>query len=607
MAGWRLERGATIDAAGAAHFAVWAPRAERVEVRFPGSRDAAPLPLQRDRAGVFTGTAPGVGPGADYAYCLDGGRERPDPVSRAQPSGVHGPSRIVDPLAFRWTDGSWRGIAAADLVLYELHVGTFTAAGTFDGVVERLRYLRDLGVTAIELMPVSQFPGARNWGYDGVFPYAPQWSYGGPEGLRRLVDAAHAAGLAVVLDVVYNHLGPEGNVLHDFGPYFSDQHRTPWGSALNFDGPDSDEVRRFFIDNALYWIAEFHLDGLRLDAVHAIVDLGARHILEELTAAVHALGTALGRRVLVIAESALNDPRIVRPVERGGFGLDGQWNDDFHHAVHGALTGERDGYYGDYGGVAPVAKALAERFVLDGCYSAFRRRRHGAPATDVPADRFVIALQTHDQVGNRARGERLASLVEFEQLKLAAALLLLAPYVPLLFMGEEYGETNPFLYFVSHEDPALLEAVRSGRRREFADFDWRDVPDPAAADTFARSRLSWSLAAPERAGLRRLYGDLLTLRRRERALRPGVARAQVASDSAAWVTLALRAGRSATWACFNLRGEPAAVPQPRGRWRRVLATGARRYHGGARLPRRRGATLEVPAWSAALYRRESVR
>ncbi|MGH7823102.1 MAG: malto-oligosyltrehalose trehalohydrolase, partial [Candidatus Binatia bacterium] len=363
------------------------------------------------------------------------------------------PSRIVDPGAFRWSDDAWRGVELGGLVFYELHVGTFSGAGSFDGVLERLGDLASLGITAIELMPVAEFPGTRNWGYDGVHPYAPHDAYGGPEGLKRLVDAAHRAGLAVVLDVVYNHLGPEGNYLAEFGPYFTDRYATPWGDAVNFDGADSDEVRRYFLDNALYWVSEFHLDGLRLDAVHAIYDFSARHILEEIADAVHALAACLGRNLHVIAESDLNDPRLVRPREQGGFALDAQWNDDFHHAVHTALTGERIGYYADFAGIDPVAKVLKDRFALDGRYSRFRRRRHGREARDLSPARFVVFTQNHDHVGNRPRGERLASLVPFEKQKLAAALLLISPYLPLVFMGEEYAESRPFLYFVSHGDP----------------------------------------------------------------------------------------------------------------------------------------------------------
>jgi maltooligosyltrehalose trehalohydrolase len=458
-----LDRGAFPLGDGDTRFSVWAPKAQVVEVAVHRDHAVDLHRLARGADGVHTGVVPRVLPGADYSYRLDGGPDRPDPVSRWRPAGVHGPTRVVDPAAFRWSDQAWRGLETADLVIYELHVGTFTAAGTFDGVIERLPDLQTLGVTAIEIMPVSEFPGRRNWGYDGVSPYAVQSTYGGPDGLKRLVDAAHRAGLAVLLDVVYNHLGPEGNYLREFGPYFSDRYRTAWGEGLNLDGPYSDEVRRYVVDNAVYWVTEYHLDGLRLDAVDRIVDLSPVHIAEELGAAVHARGDALGRRTLVIAEIDANDPRWVKGPEAGGYGLDAHWSDDFHHAVHVALTGERSGYYADFAEPGAVAKVLRQRYVNDGRYSPHRRRRHGRPALDVSADRFVVAIQNHDQTGNRAGGERLASLVTPGALRLAAALLLLSPYVPLLFMGEEHGETNPFLY-----DRAPAVPRRRDRRAEDA-------------------------------------------------------------------------------------------------------------------------------------------
>jgi maltooligosyltrehalose trehalohydrolase len=532
---WSLSRGATlIEGGGATRFSVWCPRARTVDVVIAGGSAAGRHAMARRDDGVFENVVTGAVAGTSYAYAIDGGPPRPDPVSRWQPDGVHGPSRVVDPGAFAWSDAGWSGLAMADYAIYELHVGTFTAAGTFEAAIAELRALVEMGVTAIELMPVAQFPGARNWGYDGVDLYAPQNSYGGPEGLARLVNAAHEHGLALVLDVVYNHLGPEGNYLGEFGPYFTDRYGTPWGSAINYDGPGSDEVRRYVIDNALYWITEYHVDALRLDAVHGIYDFGARHILEELAHEVHARARALGRGVRVIAESDLNDPRLLRPPERGGFGLDAQWSDDFHHAVHVALTGERNGYYADFSGVRDIAEALERRFVYAGRRSEHRGRCHGAPATDVTAEHFVIAIQNHDQVGNRAAGERLSVLLSADELKLGAALLLLAPYVPLVFMGEEYGETNPFLYFTSHGDPALVEAVREGRRREFEHFAWRgDVPDPQAVESFERSRLDrGELEEPRHQQMLALYRDLLAIRRSEVALRPGEAeiRAEAASD-----------------------------------------------------------------------------
>ncbi len=460
---WTLRRGAELWEDGSARFSFWGPRVRRASLLLTRDETTSEHPMARDDDGIHHVRVADVPAGSQYLFRLDGERDRPDPVSRCQPVSVHGPSQVIDPAAFGWSDTRWIGLEPEELILYEIHVGTFTPAGTFEAVADRLPYLQQLGITAIELMPVGQFPGRRNWGYDGVHLYAPQVSYGGPDGMRRLVDAAHQAGLGVYLDVVYNHLGPEGNYLDEFGPYFTDRYATPWGRAVNFDGPESDEVRRYFVDNALYWITEYHIDGLRLDAVHAIFDFGARHILEEIAAAVHAEAEARGRRVQVIAESDLNDPRLVRSFEFGGYGLDATWSDDFHHAIHVALTEEKRGYYVDFGGIEQVVKVYRDRFALDGGYSHYRRRRHGAPATDLPADRFVVFIQNHDQVGNRARGERLSQLTTFEQRKLAAALLLLSPYIPLLFMGEEYGETRPFNYFVDHGDPDLNEAVREGR------------------------------------------------------------------------------------------------------------------------------------------------
>jgi maltooligosyltrehalose trehalohydrolase len=619
QAAWMLERGAKVMNGGdTVRFSVWAPRAKRVTAHVLGRHGTRTVHLEEHGRGAFASTVRWVHAGDEYTLQLDDGPELPDPVSRWQPHGVHGASRVVDPSAFHWTDASWTGLEARELVIYELHTGTFTDAGTFDGVAEHLAELRDLGVTAIELMPVAAFPGERNWGYDGVFPYAPQHGYGGPDGLRRLVNAAHEAGLAVVLDVVYNHLGPEGNYLEHFGPYFSQVYRTPWGRPINFDGPESDEVRRYFVDNALYWITEFHIDALRLDAVHAIFDFSARHILEEITTAVHDQGAALGRRTLVIAESDLNDPRLLRDREHGGFEMDAQWADDFHHAVHAALTGERRGYYADFGGMAPIAKALQDRFVFDGGYSAFRQRRHGARAADLSSEHFVFCLQNHDQVGNRAAGDRLSTLVSPARLKVAAAILLLAPYVPMLFMGEEYGETNPFLYFVSHGDAQLLAAVRRGRREEFAAFGWSDaVPDPSAPETFRRSRLDRTLSAVGwHAELRALYRDLLRIRREERALVPGASRIHTSFDAKEeYIAMELVPERGAPLlGVFNFAAEARQAPVDTvsgGEWVLRLTTEHERYGGRCTSPElllsdgEGSIRVPVPAHAAVLYRRDA--
>jgi maltooligosyltrehalose trehalohydrolase len=615
---WSLQRGATV-VDGGVRFSVWAPYAKTVVVRLFDAEGHAGTehPLAAHGKDVFEATVAGVAAGADYAFVLDGGDAMADPVTRWQPRGVHGPSRVVDPGAFRWTDGEWRGIEMADVVLYELHVGTFSEAGTFDGAIPHLAELRDLGVTAIELMPVAEFPGRRNWGYDGVHLYAPQSSYGGPEGLCRLVDAAHRTGLAVFLDVVYNHTGPDGAVLPFYGPYFTDRYHTPWGRGFNTDGPDSDEVRRYFVDNALHWITDFHFDGLRLDATDQIYDVSPTHILAEIAAGVHAQAAALGRRVLVTSESDANDPRWVRPRERGGHGHDAQWLDDFHHAMRVALTGERKGYYSDFDGVPSVAKAIEHRFVYNGNYSAYRRRRRGGNADDVPRSRFVAFVQNHDQVGNRAEGERLTELASFPQRKLAAAALLLSPYVPLLFMGEEYGERNPFLYFVEHLNPALVEAVRVGRRNEFKAFGWAEtVPDPQGEETFLRSKLDRSQRElPEHRETLRLYRDLLALRLAEPLLRPGTPDLEVAHDEAGgWISVGYSGARRAPLAvALNFAGEARDVPLlgGAGEWRLLLSTDDAAYCGDGRAPAvvqgHEGSTTtaSVPAHAAAIYRKET--
>jgi maltooligosyltrehalose trehalohydrolase len=508
-----LSLGASYFGEGRCAFMLWAPEAKQVEVRLvaPAGRMIA---MVRGARGYHHATASDIAPGALYLYRLDGGLERPDPASRHQPRGVHGPSCVTDPH-FEWSDGNWTGPVLKDYVLYELHVGTFTTEGTFDAAICRLDDLQSLGVTALELMPIAQFPGSRNWGYDGVFPFAVQDSYGGPDGLKRLVDACHRKGLAVVLDVVCNHLGPEGNVLGSFGPYFNNYCLTPWGKAINFDGPGSDEVRRFFIESALTWVRDFHVDALRLDAVHGIVDQSARPFLEELGAAVHAAAAELRRPVYLIAESNLNAPRFIRPVAQGGCDLDGVWNDDFHHALHAVLTGERGRYYIDFGRFDQLRKAWNDGFVYDGTYSVFHGHRHGRPLEDTPGERLIVFSQNHDQVGNRARGDRLAERVSFEALKLCAAAVLLSPFTPLLFMGEEYAETAPFPYFIDHSDAALIEATRKGRLAEFPDLkDGSRVPDPQDEASFLAAKLRWSLRSEGSHGiLCSYYRDVLQLRR----------------------------------------------------------------------------------------------
>jgi maltooligosyltrehalose trehalohydrolase len=542
-------------------FGVWAPRAREVEVRLGESGRYEPLEASED--GFFSGTLTEVEPGTPYMFRLNRELERPDPASRLQTEGVHGASRVVD-LDFAWRDAAWRGIPLRKYVIYELHVGTFSRRGTFEGVVPELARLRELGVTAIEIMPVAQFPGARNWGYDGVYPFAVQDSYGGPAALQRLIDECHRAGLAVVLDVVYNHLGPEGNYLADFGPYFTDMYRTPWGRSLNFDGPESEGVRRFFIENALQWVEDFHIDALRLDAVHAIIDRSAKPFIEELGEAVHQRAEELGRHVYLIAESDLNDPRMVRSPDLGGNGLDSMWCDDFHHALHVLLSGEKTGYYADFGKLEDLAHAFRSGMSQPGEFSAFRKRRHGRPGPDLKPEQHVVCTQNHDQIGNRLLGERSSALMGFEQLKLAAGVLCLAPFVPLLFMGEEYGETAPFQYFVSHGDTELLEAIRRGRKEEFASFGWEEqAPDPGALETFQRCVLNPELRnSGQHALLHRLYQTLLDLRSR---LLPTAADETVAFE-AQRVLLAQRDRRAWMAFCFAEQAQKITLPVPLGTW-----------------------------------------
>ncbi len=612
-----LQVGASCLHGGGVRFHVWAPRCRSVAVHVVGPVPQEPAGMAPVGGGWFELTLETLREGARYVYVLDGQRERPDPASRAQPDGVHGPSEVVDTGVFAWTDEGWRGLALRDMVIYELHVGTFTSEGTFDAVIPRLERLRDLGVTAVELMPVASFPGSWNWGYDGVALFAPQRTYGGPAGLQRLVDACHGAGLAVVLDVVYNHLGPEGNYLGEFGPYFTDRYRTPWGQAINYDGDDSREVRDFFIANALYWIREYHIDSLRLDAIHGIFDASPVHILRELNDAVERLAHGLDRIVPVVAESDLNDRRVIDPVRRDGYGLAGQWSDDFHHCLHTLLTGERNGYYADFGSLKQLAKAYTDGFVYDGQHSSFRGRSHGTPTRDVPADQFVVCAQNHDQVGNRAKGERLSSLVDFEALKLAASAVLLAPCIPLFFMGEEYGERAPFLFFTDFGDPALRAAVSRGRREEFTAFGWTgEVPDPQDPSSFTRSKSDWSLQIQEpHCWLWQYYRTLLALRREHRVLGAVGKRHLDAREAGERTLLLHRRGPGGAAAFFVLHFAPEAstlrLRVPPGPWRRLVDTAEERFGGlGAKSPvllpfrRSRWAEIEIAAYGAVLYLRE---
>jgi maltooligosyltrehalose trehalohydrolase len=502
-------------------FKVWAPRARTVEVKIQQDR----FPLTECEGGWWSAAIAAAGAGTDYLFVINGEEPAvPDPRSSWQPYGVHGASRVFDHAAFAWTDAGWQAPPLSSAIIYELHIGTFTADGTLEAAESRLDYLKDLGVTHIELMPVAAFAGKRGWGYDGVDLYAPHIAYGGPGALQHFVNTCHSKGLAVLLDVVYNHLGPSGNYLAKFGPYFTHSHSTPWGDAVNLEDAESNQVRRFFIDNALMWLRDYHFDGLRLDAVHAFVDRSAIHFLEELADDVRVLESRLAKSFVVIAESDLNDPRVVKAKDGGGFGLDAQWSDDFHHALFTVLTGERQGYYEDFGSLADLAKALEEVFVYSGNYSRFRRRNHGRSVVGLSGNRFLGYIQNHDQVGNRATGDRLGQLVCLGRSKIAAALVLTSPFVPMLFQGEEFAASSPFQYFTDYEDAELGQLVSQGRKREFAAFGWSpsEIPDPQDEATFERSKLNWSeLETPPHAEMFEWYKRLIRLRRSQSDLEGG--------------------------------------------------------------------------------------
>ena len=510
---------------GTTEFRLWAPKAKSIMLQVQGK---GTFPMAPAGSGFFSAEVPAK-TGDRYSFQLDDHKSLPDPVSRLLPEGVHGPTEIVDPNAFQWNDQNWRGLPFTEYVIYELHVGTFSPSGTFADVRERLSYLKDLGVTAIELMPVAAFPGKHNWGYDGVSPYAVQASYGGPDGLKRLVDAAHEMGLAVILDVVYNHLGNEGNYLACFGPYFTSKHKTPWGDAINYDDTDCKEVRKYVVENALYWVREYHIDGLRLDAIQTIRDDSPQHIVSEIQGAVQDFAQSSGRIICVVAESDENESKLVRPQRNGGCGLHGFWSDDFHHSVHAFLTGERSAYYQDFGKPEQIVRALNDGYVFQGEFFKFWGKPRGTPASDVPLMANVICIQNHDQVGNRAQGERLGRLVPRGALKAAAALMLLAPHTPMIFMGEEYGETSPFQFFTDYGDPALQEAVAEGRRKEFEEFNWAEVPDPQDPATFERSKLHWDSVTKDN-DLLQWYRALLRIRKEQILGYERTARAELTND-----------------------------------------------------------------------------
>jgi maltooligosyltrehalose trehalohydrolase len=560
-------------------FRVWAPRAQRLSVAIGQDK----FPMEARPGGWWEAAVDATGPGTDYSFFLDDEElALPDPRSAWQPHGVHGPSRIFDPHAFHWSDAGWQPPPLASAVIYELHIGTFTPEGTFDAACRKLDALHDLGITHVELMPVNSFPGRQGWGYDGVDLFAPHEPYGGPEALLRFVNACHQKGLAVLLDVVYNHLGPAGNYLGKFGPYFTDAHHTPWGDAVNLEDAGSHEVRRFFCDNALMWLRDYHFDGLRLDAVHAYIDRSAIHFMEQIAGGVHALEGQTGRHAVVIAESDLNDPRIVRAPEAGGYGMDAQWSDDFHHALVTVLTGDRSGYYADFGQIGQLAKSLREAFVYDGPYSPHRDRMHGAPVHGLPGWRFLGFSQNHDQVGNRAKGERLSHLVSPGRAKIAAALELTAPFVPMIFQGEEWAASAPFQYFTDHVKE-LGQRIFEGRKKEFASFGWdsKEVPDPQAVATFERSKLNWEeRSQPPHAEMLAWYQQLIALRKNTPELTDGdLSAVQVRfSEREQW--LAMERGRSTV--AFSLAPKPVTLAARSGS-RILLASAGEVTLAGERL------------------------
>lgn len=509
--------GVNFNAEGIATVNVWAPLAKEALLLLHGENKK--LPLQKEDWGYWQTTTPLLKPGDLYQFVIDDAQPLPDPASLSQPQGVHGPSAALQIDNYKWTATNWKNLPLDQYIIYELHTGTFTEEGTFKSLEEKLPYLKSLGITAIEIMPVAQFPGSRNWGYDGVYPFAAQNSYGGAEALQHLVDACHNHGLAVILDVVYNHMGPEGNYLGAYGPYFTDKYKTPWGSALNFDDAYCDGVRAFFIQNALMWLRDFRIDALRLDAVHAIKDFSAVHLLQELKGAVGNLMQETGRQHYLIAESDLNDTRFINDISAGGYGMDAQWIDEFHHALRVTATGESTGYYQDFNGIEHLAKGYTDAYVYDGQYSPHRKKNFGVK-TGNEGKQFVVFAQNHDQVGNRMLGERTSQLVSEQMQMLMAGAVLVSPYLPMLFMGEEWSAPSPFLYFVSHTDEDLAEAVRKGRKAEFAAFHAQgEAPDPMEEETFKRSKLNWDLLQqPQHDKMLQFYKTLIQLRKKHPAL-----------------------------------------------------------------------------------------
>jgi maltooligosyltrehalose trehalohydrolase len=604
-----MKIGANYSENGISEFTVWAPYIRDVAVKLLSEPERV-IPMKKDESGYWKTVVDNVPPGTLYLYSLEGEKERPDPASFFQPHGVHKPSQLVDHNVFKWKDSGWKGIPLPEMVIYELHVGVFTEGGTFGDIVPLLDGLKEIGINTIELMPVAQFPGERNWGYDGVYTFAVQNSYGGPEGLKQLVNECHKRELAVILDVVYNHLGPEGNYLWDYGPYFTDRYKTPWGQAINFDGPHNNEVRNYFIESALYWLDVFHIDSLRLDAVHGIYDMSARPFLLELSERVNEYSEKTGRKNYLIAESELNDSNHIRAGEEGGHELDALWCDDFHHSLHAVITEEKSGYYVDFGRIEHLAKSIKGGFVYSGQYSEYRKKKHGNSTIGLPAEKFVVFSQNHDQIGNRMNGERLTGLVSFESVKLAAGTVIFSPFVPLLFMGEEYGETAPFLFFISHSDPNLIKGVREGRKAEFRSFKWHEEPpDPQDIKTFMKSKINRDLMNRENHKvILELYKELISLRKQTPSLSNLDRECLDVRADEKKKTIFIRRWKGGNQALvvfnFNKSDIKAGSINYENNWKKVLDSSDKRWNGpGTQLPdlMQQNEEILMRAESFALY------
>jgi maltooligosyltrehalose trehalohydrolase len=601
-------------------FSVWAPEKKSMILHIVHPVDQK-IPMRKDEWGYFSTQTEGILPGYRYFFRPEDEGDYPDPASHYQPEGVHGPSEVLDHHQYQWHDMSWHGLAIKDLIFYEIHIGTFTREGTFEAIIPLLDEIVSTGINALELMPVSQFSGYRNWGYDGVYPYAVQNSYGGPEGLKKLIDACHTRGIAVFLDVVYNHLGPEGNYLERFGPYFTRHYNVPWGEAINFDGPLSDGVRDYFGNNPVHWSRHYHIDGLRIDAIHMIYDSGAVCFWE----LVHEKITNSKQQrfpFYTIAESDLNSPRVVKSPEQGGFGFDAQWLDDFHHALYVLLDKEGKERYEDFGQLEQLAKAYTDGFVHSGEYVRFRRRKHGASSAGIPGDKFVVFNQNHDQVGNRVKGERLSVLVDFKHLKLGAAALLLAPYVPMLFMGEEYGEDAPFFYFVSHLDQDLIKAVREGRKKEFEDYKWQtEPPDPQDENTFQHSKIQWKKRTTGNyRTLLEWHKELILLRRTNPALqtfKKDTVHASLCNDQGLLLHRKDENGENHLLCFLNFSDKTMCcrLPAYHSQWLKILDSLEDKWSDEKEvrvkeevLPIRAkaGQTIEVPGYGVIVFRRSDV-